>query len=61
MGLVFGHGGSTPNYRSQLLYYPEEGIAVAVQVNRWRTVPAARSASELALVVRATIRDEGER
>lgn len=50
-GIAYGHGGSTANYRSQLLYYPESGLAVAVQVNQWRGVPAGRYASELARVV----------
>jgi hypothetical protein len=60
-GLTYGHGGSTANYRSQLLYYPPEGLAVAVQVNRWRNVPAARHASELARVVLEVLEEEGER
>jgi len=60
-GAVYGHGGSTANYRSQLLYYPKEGLAVAVQVNRWRKVPAGRYASELAQLVLEALEQEGER
>lgn len=33
LGPAYGHGGFFPGYLSLVLYYPEQGISVAVQVN----------------------------
>lgn len=32
-GLEYGHGGWFPGYRTSMAFYPESGLAVAVQVN----------------------------
>jgi len=32
-GTVYGHGGWIPGYSSSLRYYPEHGVAVALQIN----------------------------
>lgn len=32
-GLVFGHGGFYPGYNSQLVYFPDSGVAIALQIN----------------------------
>jgi len=34
LGPAWGHGGFFPGYRSGLIYFPEQRIAVCVQVNR---------------------------
>jgi D-alanyl-D-alanine carboxypeptidase len=34
LGPVWGHGGYMPGYLSAMAYYPEHGLAVAVQMNR---------------------------
>jgi D-alanyl-D-alanine carboxypeptidase len=34
LGPAWGHGGYFPGYRSQLFYFPDSRIAVAVEVNR---------------------------
>jgi hypothetical protein len=34
LGVRWGHGGFFPGYRSALLYLPESGVAVCVQLNR---------------------------
>jgi D-alanyl-D-alanine carboxypeptidase len=34
LGEAWGHGGYFPGYRSELLYFPDSRIAVAVEVNR---------------------------
>jgi hypothetical protein len=44
LGRFYGHGGSIPGFRSQLAYYPERCIAVAVQVST-STGPADRNLS----------------
>lgn len=33
LGLTYGHSGFFPGYRTQLLYFPQHRMAVAVQVN----------------------------
>ena len=32
-GLVYGHGGFFPGYNSRLAYFPDYGVAVAMQIN----------------------------
>ena len=32
-GLTYGHGGFFPGYNSLLAYYPDHGVAVAIQIN----------------------------
>lgn len=33
LGTYYGHGGSIPGHRSQLAYFPERKVAIAIQVN----------------------------
>jgi D-alanyl-D-alanine carboxypeptidase len=33
LGRTYGHGGFFPGYNSRMLYYPEHGLAVAMQIN----------------------------
>ncbi len=33
LGLTYGHGGFFPGYNSQLMYFPDHGFAVALQIN----------------------------
>jgi D-alanyl-D-alanine carboxypeptidase len=33
MGISYGHSGFFPGYLTQMAYYPEHEIAVAIQVN----------------------------
>jgi D-alanyl-D-alanine carboxypeptidase len=33
LGTTYGHGGSMPGHRSQLIYFPARKIAIAIQVN----------------------------
>ena len=33
LGIAFGHGGFFPGYTSLVLWYPERGISLAIQVN----------------------------
>lgn len=33
LGIAYGHGGFFPGYLSLVLWYPERGVAVAIQVN----------------------------
>jgi tRNA threonylcarbamoyl adenosine modification protein YjeE len=32
-GLIYGHGGFFPGYNSLVAYYPDHGVAVAIQIN----------------------------
>ncbi len=34
LGMTYGHGGYYPGYNSQLAYFPERELAIAIQVNR---------------------------
>ncbi len=33
LGVTYGHGGFFPGYNSQLAYFPDQGIAIALQIN----------------------------
>jgi D-alanyl-D-alanine carboxypeptidase len=33
LGTTYGHGGSMPGHRSQLIYFPDRKVAIAIQVN----------------------------
>jgi len=37
LGTAYGHGGWFPGYNSQMAYYPDHGIAVALQINTDRS------------------------
>jgi len=51
LGPRWGHGGFFPGYRAQMQYYPEHGLAVALQLNRDAGVEPLVYAQELAEAV----------
>jgi D-alanyl-D-alanine carboxypeptidase len=53
LGVAYGHRGWTPGYLSVFEYYPEQRIAVAVQVNELGPHDMAAMAQTLAQAVRA--------
>ncbi len=56
-GPVWGHSGWFPGYSSQMRYFPDHRIAVAVQVNRGRgTADRAYAMAVAQLVIEAVVR-----
>lgn len=57
LGLTYGHSGFFPGYLTEMMYFPESKIAIAVQVNssvpRTTPKPLGRFITELAEVVKA--------
>ena len=49
-GQAYGHGGFYPGYHSQLIYFPDHQIAVAMQINSDKSA-VAKHAMALATVV----------
>lgn len=64
VGVAYGHSGWFPGYLSEMMYFPAERIAVAVQFNTDHGQrlgrPLSRHASEMAAVVLAALHPERE-
>ena len=58
-GTAYGHGGFMPGYRSQMIYFPAHGVAVAVMVNSSAAQPAFDYALALSEVVIASEDEAG--
>ena len=53
LGLAYGHGGFFPGYNSQMMYFPEYGVAVALQINADQTRIAEHTETLAAIVLDA--------
>ena len=65
LGLAYGHGGFFPGYLSLVLWYPEAGIALAIQVNSSADNALARPLRdvlhEMALALAGQSEGDGQR
>jgi len=59
VGEVWGHSGFFPGYLTEMIYLPERGIAVAVQVNTSHQRAIGRSPLRIAYDLAAAIRNTG--
>jgi D-alanyl-D-alanine carboxypeptidase len=64
LGLAYGHSGFFPGYITEMMYFPEAGVAIAVQVNtsvpRATGKPLSRFITELAEIIVGQQKGAGE-
>ena len=60
-GISYGHGGFYPGYNSQMMYFPDYGIAVAMQINSDRSAVAKHTMALANIVIEGLLADPGTR
>jgi D-alanyl-D-alanine carboxypeptidase len=61
LGRAYGHGGFFPGYLSLVLWYPEVGIALAIQVNSSASDALSRPLRDVLHEAARALADEGRR
>ena len=61
LGRAYGHGGFFPGYLSLVLWYPEVGIALAIQVNSSASDALSRPLRDVLHEAARAVADEGRR
>ena len=60
-GETYGHGGWFPGYLSEMEYFPEQHVAIAVQINTDRVAhPAGKTHSYIVAIAKDIFRGQGK-